>query len=110
MEKGKAGESYILANEIVTYPEFAALTAQEGHCKKPLFYLPKGIANLAADILEESGVEKVDEERLRGEHDAFMVTTRDIDQQVRDLSKVVGYGINWALQDLEIEEMNALLS
>lgn len=45
-----------------------------------------------------------------GEHDAFMVTTRDIDQQVRDLSKVVGYGINWALQDLEIEEMNALLS
>ena len=34
----------------------------------------------------------------------------DIDQQVRDLSKVVGYGINWALQDLEIEEMNALLS
>ena len=60
--------------------------------------------------LAESGVEKVDEERLRGEHDAFMVTTRDIDQQVRDLSKVVGYGINWALQDLEIEEMNALLS
>ena len=39
-----------------------------------------------------------------------MVTPRDIDQQVRDLSKVVGYGINWALQDLEIEEMNALLS
>ena len=67
-------------------------------------------ATLAADILEESGVEKVDEERLRGKHDAFMVTTRDIDQQVRDLSKVVGYGINWALQDLEIEEMNALLS
>lgn len=52
VEKGKAGESYILANEIVTYPEFAALTAQEGHCKKPLFYLSKGIANLAADILE----------------------------------------------------------
>ena len=39
-----------------------------------------------------------------------MVTTRDSNQQVRDLSKVVGYGINWALQDLEIEEMNALLS
>ena len=40
----------------------------------------------------------------------MMVTPRDIDAQVRDLSKVVGYGINWALQDLEIEEMNALLS
>lgn len=52
-ENGKAGESYILANEVVTYPEFASLTAQEGHCKKPLFYLPKGIANIAADILEK---------------------------------------------------------
>lgn len=53
VEKGKAGESYILANEIVTYPEFATLTAQEGHCKKPMFYLPKGVANFAADILEK---------------------------------------------------------
>lgn len=66
-------------------------------------------ATLAADLLEESGVEQVDEQRLR-DNGTFMVTTRDIDQQVRDLSKVVGYGINWALQDLEIEEMNALLS
>ena len=38
------------------------------------------------------------------------VTPRDIDRQVRDLSKVVGYGINWALQELEIAEINALLS
>ena len=66
-------------------------------------------ATLAADLLEESGVEQVDEKKLR-ENGTFMVTTRDIDQQVRDLSKVVGYGINWALQDLEIEEINALLS
>ena len=66
-------------------------------------------ATLAADLLEESGVERVDEQQLRS-NGSFMVTTRDIDQQVRDLSKVVGYGINWALQDLEIEEMNALLS
>ena len=66
-------------------------------------------ATLAADLLEESGVERVDEDKLR-ENGTFMVTTRDIDQQVRDLAKVVGYGINWALQDLEIEEMNALLS
>ena len=42
--------------------------------------------------------------------DAIISVLVDIDQQVRDLSKVVGYGINWALQDLEIEEMNALLS
>ena len=66
-------------------------------------------ATLAADLLEESGAEQVDEDKLR-ENGSFMVTTRDIDQQVRDLAKVAGYGINWALQDLEIEEMNALLS
>ena len=67
-------------------------------------------AAVAADLLEESGVENIDSETLRGGKGDLMVTTRDIDQQVRDLSKVVGYGINWALQDLEIEEMNALLS
>ena len=67
-------------------------------------------ATLAADLLEESGVENIDSESLRGGGQTLMVTTQDIDRQVRDLSKVIGYGINWALQDLEIEEMNALLS
>ncbi len=67
-------------------------------------------ATLAADLLEESGVENIDPESLRGGGQTLMVTTQDIDRQVRDLSKVIGYGINWALQDLEIEEMNALLS
>ena len=67
-------------------------------------------ATLAADLLEESGVENIAPESLRGGGQTLMVTTQDIDRQVRDLSKVIGYGINWALQDLEIEEMNALLS
>ena len=67
-------------------------------------------ATLVADLLEESGITDIDEDKLRGNQQNLMVTPRDIDQQVRDLSKVVGYGINWALQDLEIEEINALLS
>lgn len=67
-------------------------------------------ATLAADLLEESGITEFDGKQLRHGKQNLMVTPRDIDQQVRDLSKVVGYGINWALQDLEIEEMNALLS
>lgn len=67
-------------------------------------------ATLAADLLEESGVEDFDPDRLREGREPLMVTPRDIDAQVRDLSKVVAYGINWALQDLEIEEINALLS
>ena len=49
-------------------------------------------ATLAADLLEESGLPEPDMET------------------VRDLGKVIGYGINWALQDLEVDEINALLS
>ena len=67
-------------------------------------------ATLAADLLEESGITDYDGEALQKSRQNLMVTPRDIDAQVRDLSKVVGYGINWALQDLEIEEINALLS
>ena len=52
----------------------------------------------------------IDEEKLRSSQGNLTVTPRDIDAQVRDLGKVIGYGINWALQDLEIEEMTALLS
>ena len=67
-------------------------------------------ATLAADLLEESGIRDYDGEALQKSRQNLMVTPRDIDQQVRDLGKVIGYGINWALQDLEIDEMNALLS
>ena len=67
-------------------------------------------ATLAADLLEESGIRDYDGEALQKSRQNLMVTPRDNDQQVRDLSKVVGYGIKWALQDLEIEEINALLS
>jgi spore protease len=67
-------------------------------------------ATLAADLLEEAGIPEIDEDKLRQSQENLMVTPRDIDAQVRDLSKVVGYGINWALQDLDIEEITALLS
>ena len=67
-------------------------------------------ATLAADLLEEAGMRDFDEERLKQSRRNLMVTPGNIDAQVRDLSKVIGYGINWALQDLEIEEINALLS
>ena len=67
-------------------------------------------ATLAADLMEEAGIADIDEDKLRTGQQNLMVTPRDIDQQVRDLGKVIGYGINWALQDLEIDEMNALLS
>ena len=67
-------------------------------------------ATMAADLLEESGFRNADPEQLRSSSGNLMVTPRDIDRQVRELGKIIGYGINWALQDLEIEEINALLS
>ena len=66
-------------------------------------------ATVAADLLEQSGVADIDPERLR-QGDSMFVTPKDIDAQVRDLAKVVGYAIDWAVQDLEIEEITALLS
>lgn len=67
-------------------------------------------ATLAADLLEEAGFGDFDPDRLQNSPTNLMVTPRDIDQQVRDLAKVIGFGINWALQDLELSEMEALLS
>ena len=67
-------------------------------------------ATLAADLLDEAGGGEVDQERLRAVGLPVMVTPRDIDGQVRDLSRVAGYAINWALQDLEIDDITALLT
>lgn len=66
-------------------------------------------ATLAADLLEESGVTEFDDKKLRSRKQPLTVTPRDIDAQVRELSRVLGYGVNWALQELEIEDMAALL-
>ena len=67
-------------------------------------------ATIAADLLEESGGGRIDPDRLRRDAAPMMVTPRDIDRLVRELAKVVGYGINWALQEMEIEDMTALLT
>ena len=53
VERGKAGECYILANEVVSYPEFARLVAEEGHCKQPVFYLPLWLAHGVAWLLKQ---------------------------------------------------------
>ena len=65
-------------------------------------------ATLAADLLESAG-EEADEALLR-RAGAVTVTPRDIDAQVRDLAKVIGYGINRAVHGLTAEETVALLA
>ena len=66
---------------------------------------------LAADILAEAGQEGLDPEALAGAGEGLMVTPRDIDQRVADLVKVIGDGINLALQPgLTIEDVDLFLS
>ena len=68
-------------------------------------------ATLAADILEEAGKGELDPAALAGEGGSLMVTPRDIDQRVSDMAKVIGFGINLALQSgLTVEDVELFLS
>ena len=68
-------------------------------------------ATLALDILEEAGRTGLDPAALRGAGGSLMVTPRDIDQRVKDMAKVIGYGVNLALHpDLTLEDVALLLS
>lgn len=68
-------------------------------------------ATVAADILEEAGRGELDPAALGGVGRDLMVTPRDIDQRVADMSKVIGYGINLALHpSLTLEDIELFLS
>ena len=66
-------------------------------------------ATLALDILEEAGAAQLEPSALRAQSAGVMVTPRDIDAQIRELSRVVGYGIDLALQPLSYAELCALM-
>ena len=63
---------------------------------------------LALDLLEEAGL-RPGPSLLREKERGMTVTPRDIDRQVRELGRVLGYGLTWALQELELPEITALL-
>lgn len=66
---------------------------------------------LTCDVLAEAGREELDPSALQGAGEGLVVTPKDIDTQIHDLSKVIGYGINLALQSgLTIEDVDLLLS
>ncbi len=68
-------------------------------------------ATLAADLLEKAGLGHMAPEALSEAGRSLMVTPRDIDSRVAELSKLVGYGINLALQPgLSLEDMELFLS
>lgn len=55
-------------------------------------------ATLACDLLSEAGREDLDPAALSGAGENLIVTPREVDTQVGDLAKVIGYGIDLALQ------------
>lgn len=64
---------------------------------------------VARDLLADSGAEEAP--LLAGQGRRLFVTPDSIDAKIRELAKVVGYGLNLALQpDLEIEDLDALLA
>ena len=68
-------------------------------------------ATLALDILEEAGRDDLDPAALRGVGSSFLVTPRDIDQRVKDLARVIGFGIDLALHPhLSVEDVELFLS
>ena len=63
-----------------------------------------GGATLAADLLGTDDLPPL------GDRGELLVTPRDIDRQVADLSKLIGYAIDMALQEgLSMEELELLL-
>ena len=68
-------------------------------------------ATLCADVLSEAGLEGMHPGALGDMAAGVIVTPREIDSDVGDLSKVLGYAINLALQPgLSLADLELLLS
>ena len=67
-------------------------------------------ATLTADVLEEAGRGGLDPAALGEWGKNVMVTPRDVDARIRDLSRMLGYAIDLALQPLSYRDLCALLS
>lgn len=57
-DKGKVGACYILGNEEVSFKDFSQMLVKEAGCKKIKAFLPLGIANFIAKILEKQAKKK----------------------------------------------------
>ncbi len=65
-------------------------------------------ATMAADLFSRTGQE-TDEDQLRQVSTGMIVTSSDIDRRVREIARVLAYGINLALQpELSIEDLTDL--
>lgn len=67
-------------------------------------------ATLAADLMEQSGMGETNSERFSDIGGNMIVTPKEIDSQVNDISKLIGYGINLALHEgIEIDDVNMFI-
>jgi len=62
---------------------------------------------LACDIAAEAGITNADLSKYGGD---LLVTPRDIDENINDMAKIISYGINLALHDLTVEDVDMFLS
>ena len=68
-------------------------------------------ATLTRDVLAQAGRDGLEPDALDGIGGSLIVTPKDIDTQVHDLAKVIGYGINLALHPgLTIQDVELFLS
>lgn len=68
-------------------------------------------ATLAADLAEHAGAKEIHPEDMSNYGGSMIVTPKEIDSNVSDISKLIGYGINLALHgELSVEDINMFLS
>ena len=68
-------------------------------------------ATLCADVLAEAGRDDLDLDALRRAGSGVIVTPKEIDSHVADISKVIGFGVNLALQTgLTVQDVEMFLS
>lgn len=66
---------------------------------------------LAADLIEQTGVTDFNRDEFNRLGGSMIVTPKEIDKNITDISKLLGYGINLALhQDMNIDDINMFLS
>ena len=65
-------------------------------------------ATMASDLFQRAGMH-VEEETLRNVSTGMIVTSGDIDRRVREIARVLAYGINSALhEDLSLDDLTDL--
>ena len=68
-------------------------------------------ATLASDLAEQAGIRDLNPEDLSQFGGAMIVTPKEIDNNVSDISKLVGYGLNLALhRNLSVDDVTMFLS